>query len=120
MALEFFELAKECILFTPERLRLRTYPSSRSINALQLKYLESSFEDRGGFEDDQHHRPRMLPFRQFIQNSQQIDAGEEVAPAVGPRRVGTPGQGARGIGRSFPWEYREERKDEEDEEGGRG
>ena len=69
-----------------------------------FKYLEGSFKDRGGFEDDQHHRPRMLPFRQFIQNSQQIDAGEEVAPAVGPRRVGTAGQGARGIRRSIPWE----------------
>jgi len=41
---------------------------------------ERPFEHRGRLEHHEHHGSRVLPFGQFVQRSQQIDGGENVAP----------------------------------------
>ena len=48
--------------------------------------LQRSLENLCRPEHDQHHRPKMLPLCQLLQNPDQIDTTEQVPPTVAPVR----------------------------------
>ena len=47
-----------------------------------MAHLERPLEDRGGTEHDHHDRSAVLPLAQLLEYPHQVDAREQVTPAV--------------------------------------
>jgi len=46
-----------------------------------MVHLQGSLQDGGRAEHDQHHSPEVLPLGQLLQDAQEVDGGEQIAPA---------------------------------------